>query len=89
VCRTLQHMSAPSPFQQALGEVVRMRRHAAGLTQEQLAAAAGMHVNYVSQIERGGYRVTVEKLRDLASGLNTTASSLIDESELLLVRQST
>ena len=82
-------MSTVLTFQQALGEVVRMRRHAVDLTQEQLAALAGMHVNYVSQIERGGYRVTVEKLRDLAVGLDTTAAKLIDDAELHLAQQTT
>ena len=71
-------------FQNALGEAIRARRKEKGLTQEQLASAADMHVNYVSALERGRYNPTVLKLRDLASALDTTATVLIEAAEHML-----
>lgn len=42
---------APNPI--ALGRIIRARRHDAGLTQGELADAAGTSLRLVSEIERG------------------------------------
>ena len=66
----------------AVGERVRSARNRAGMTQEQLAEAAGLHPTFVSNVERG-YRVpTVATLVRLASALGVTAGSLVDDLEL-------
>lgn len=46
-------MPEPVPSNAALGAAVRRLRTERGLSQEDLAAAAGIHTTYVSGIERG------------------------------------
>ena len=62
----------------ALGARVRALRAAAGLTQEELARAGGLHWTYVGQIERGGRNLTYKNIIRLATGLGVTPSHLID-----------
>jgi transcriptional regulator with XRE-family HTH domain len=63
----------------AFGAVLRRRRNAAGLSQEALAAKAGLHRTYVSMIERGQRTVSIETLHKLATALDTTMVDLIEE----------
>jgi transcriptional regulator with XRE-family HTH domain len=63
----------------AFGERVRAARRERGMTQEQLAEAAGIHPTFVSNLERG-YRVaTIVTLVRVARGLGVTAGSLVDD----------
>lgn len=52
-------------------------REAAGLTQESLAAAAGLHWTYVGQIERGERNLTYRNLLKLARGLGVRPADLM------------
>ncbi len=63
-----------------LGVNVRKLRLAAGLTQEQLAAEAGMERSYVSDLERGTRNPSVTALGRLAEALEV-------EPHMLLLRQ--
>jgi transcriptional regulator with XRE-family HTH domain len=65
----------------AFGQIVRERRLAAGLSQEELAHEAGLHRTFISMIERGTRNPSLEVIRKLAQGLNTTAASLVDDTE--------
>ncbi|WP_313553918.1 helix-turn-helix transcriptional regulator [Stutzerimonas nitrititolerans] len=65
----------------AFGKVLRLRRKAAGLTQEQLAGEAGIQRNYVSLIERGVNQPTIAVLFKLAVALGCSPSALITEVE--------
>jgi len=60
-----------------LGDVIRARRVAAGLSQEKLAEQIGCHRNYVGYIERGEYNVTYGMLRRLAAGFGCGVSDLV------------
>ncbi len=62
----------------ALGARLRGLRAAAGMTQEELARASGLHWTYVGQIERGTRNLTYKNLLRLATGLGITASALIE-----------
>lgn len=63
----------------AFGQRVREARLAAGLTQEALAEAAGLHPTFISNVERG-YRVpTVATLLRLAGGLDVPPGVLVDD----------
>lgn len=63
---------------EAFGERVRAVRRDAGMTQEKLAEATGLHATFISNVERG-YRVpTVPTLLRLAAGLRVKPSKLID-----------
>lgn len=71
------------PIAQRFGEVLRRRREAAGQSQESLAAAAGLHRNYVGLLERGKRVPSILVVEKLAAALETTASSLLRAVEKL------
>jgi transcriptional regulator with XRE-family HTH domain len=71
----------PPPLPRRFGRVLRRRREAAGLSQEALAAAAGLHRNYVGLLERGERAPTIVVLERLAAELGTTMSALLAEVE--------
>lgn len=66
----------------AFGEQLRARRDAAGLTQEDLAHAAGLHTTYIGQIERGERNLTYKNVLRLAWGLDVPPSEIVPQ-ELL------
>lgn len=59
-----------------LGERVRRLRKAKGLSQERLAELAGLHTNYVGQVERGEKNLTLDTLQKIVSGLDITLEEL-------------
>ncbi len=59
----------------AVGQRLRdLRRAEPGLSQEKLAARAGLHRTYVGKVERGEAATTVDSLAALCSALGTTLS---------------
>lgn len=68
-------------LQQKFGDVVRGRREAAGLSQEALAHRANLHRTYISLLERGRRMPSIQVVQQLAGGLETTMTSLIQELE--------
>jgi transcriptional regulator with XRE-family HTH domain len=56
---------------------VRSLRHAKGLTQAELAEAAGLGRPFLSRIENGHFSVTLETLGALAQALGTGPSTLL------------
>lgn len=68
-------------FEKALGEAIARERKLQRLTQEALAHACGVHVTYISQLERGLKSPTVRVLRSIANALNTTASDILTKTE--------
>jgi transcriptional regulator with XRE-family HTH domain len=56
---------------------VRQARRQAGLSQEELAAQAGLDRTYVSQVERRKRNVTIIVLARLAAALGTTPDRLL------------
>ena len=66
---------------EALCEVIRERRLAAGLSQEALAHKAGVHRTYVGLLERGLRNPTVEVALHLSEALGVSLSRLIREAE--------
>ena len=53
-------------------------RTGAGLTQKQLAARVGCAQSEISRIERGARRVSVGRLRQLATALEVPATALLE-----------
>jgi len=64
-----------------IGENVRLYRHRAGLSQEQLALQSGTNVSYLGQIERGEKNPTVKTLEKIASALGISLNELIVTSD--------
>lgn len=60
----------------ALGAVIREKRLAVGLSQEQLAFIAELDRSYLGQIERGDSNVTVLNLKQLAEALGTSIEEI-------------
>ena len=72
---------AVSPQECALVEVfavnLRKRRTALGLTQEELAEAAGVHRTYVGMLERAEKNVTIYNIERIAIALGVEPASLL------------
>jgi transcriptional regulator with XRE-family HTH domain len=60
-----------------LGEKLHKVREVARLTQQQVADAAGIHVNYNVRIERGEENPTYEKLQDIKKALKIKSLGLL------------
>lgn len=69
------------PIGATFGAVLRERREAAGISQEQLADRAGLHRTYVSLIERGKRTASIEVVRKVAAALGVSMTELIDATE--------
>jgi transcriptional regulator with XRE-family HTH domain len=63
-------------FLRDLGERVRARRAARGLTQAQLGEACGLHRTFVGSVERGERNVSVLNLRTMARALRVPLAEL-------------
>lgn len=61
-----------------VGRNVRQMREAAGLSQEELAHRASVHVTYLSGVENGRRNPTVLVVGRLALALDTAAARLFD-----------
>lgn len=63
--------------QAKFGERLRELRTRKGLSQEGLAAAAGLHRTYISSVERGERNVTITTIEKLANALGVEMRELI------------
>ncbi|HYW04811.1 MAG TPA: helix-turn-helix transcriptional regulator [Gammaproteobacteria bacterium] len=61
---------------QRLGQNIKRERLARGLSQEELAARAGMHRTYVGAVERGERNISVVSLLRLAMALDVRVTNL-------------
>lgn len=68
-------------FLLALGQAIRSRRKAVGLSQDAFAEKTSLHRTYIGGIERGERNISVENLLRIATGLNVRLSVLIAEAE--------
>ena len=72
-------------YQLQFGRHIRQLRMALGLTQEEIAHRAGMHVTYLSGIERGVRNPSLKNIRAVARALHVRVADLFsfesDESD--------
>ena len=61
------------------GRLVRAKREASGLSQEELAANAGLHRTYVGSVERGERNISLVNIYRLAQALGCPVSELMPE----------
>lgn len=73
-------MTTPDP-KMVLARNLRRIRIATGLSQEDLAARAGLHRTYVSSIERGHRNVSVENIFALATALGCEPGELVNPAQ--------
>ena len=64
-------------FTTAFGAHVRSLRRGLGLSQEEVAHRAGLHVTYLSGIERGRRNPSLKNLRKLALALEIPLGELV------------
>ncbi len=67
-------MSKPPPSQVFVtrirfGQVVRERRNALGISQEELADRSALHRTYIGQVERGERNISVDNMERLAGAV--------------------
>jgi transcriptional regulator with XRE-family HTH domain len=65
----------------AVGQRLRDRREAKGLSQEALADLAELHRTFVGSVERGERNVSVVNIYRLAQALGSSASDLLPSVE--------
>jgi XRE family transcriptional regulator, fatty acid utilization regulator len=68
----------PAAYLRALGKRVRILRLTREMTQEELAAAAGMSRNFVSLLEHGTHGVDVVRLLRIARALDVPLRDLVE-----------
>lgn len=66
-----------APLLVAVGEALRARRQASGVSQEQLALLAEIDRAYVGGVERGEHNLTLMSLGRLCEALNVRPSALL------------
>lgn len=71
-----------SPLAVRLGASIREARISRAISQERLAELAALSKNYVGNIERGEYDVTVSALHRVAVALGCQASDLLQGAAL-------
>lgn len=60
-----------------LGQIIREKREALGLTQIEVAEKAGVDRNYIGMVERGERNPSYLSLIKIAAGLNMSVDQLI------------
>lgn len=74
-------------YSDEFGPVLRMFRHAAALTQEELSERLGVAAPYVSMLESGRKYPNLEMLFKLAAALNIQPNTLIAAMEERLAKR--
>jgi len=69
---------ATPDIRERFGYVVKVRREALGLTQEDLADKAGIHRTYLSEVERGTRNHSLVNIERLAAGLSIRICELFE-----------
>lgn len=59
------------------GKKVRQKREALGLSQEELAAKAGVHRTYIGMIERAEKNITLSNIHKIAAALSLSPKDLL------------
>jgi transcriptional regulator with XRE-family HTH domain len=77
-----------SPEHAALGEAIRAERAERGLSQEQLADAARIHVTHLGGVERGVRNPNYATIVKVARALGVTPGAIVTRADELLKTQS-
>jgi DNA-binding XRE family transcriptional regulator len=66
-----------SPLAVAIGKILYAQRTERGLTQEKFAELVDLSKNYIGNIERGEYEVSISALHRISQSLGTSPSALL------------
>lgn len=69
----------PDDQKQAVGRILRRKREALGISQEELAARSEVDRSYISILERGLKSPTIETLEKICGALGTLPERIIEE----------
>lgn len=72
------------PEHQALVDLLRKHRNAAGLTQVQCSKALKRPQSFMSDVESGSRRLDIVQLRDLCAVLGISLTELVEELEIAI-----
>ena len=88
--RTADHLLLPTDPQPtgALGRAVVARRRHLGITQEHLAARAGLSRKYMSDVELGKRNLTYIGIHRIAAGLEMKPGALVQQADALYAEDS-
>lgn len=75
--------TAADPIVEAYATVLRLRRRAAALSQEQLAERAGLSMRFISLLEGSRHRPTLVTMQKIAEALDLPLSEMIRQAEEL------
>lgn len=64
-----------------VGDRIKAQRNSKKWTLKQLAATVGISVSFLSDIENGKSKPSLERLQEIAQGLGTTVSYLLGEDD--------
>jgi transcriptional regulator with XRE-family HTH domain len=78
---TLEPVTGDERLQAAFGKTVRKSRDGSGLSQEKLAALAGLNRTYVGDVERGERNISIVNMQKIAKALGVRLSTLVTEME--------
>jgi transcriptional regulator with XRE-family HTH domain len=67
----------PDKILVSVGKAIRQFRNVAGVSQEELAARAGVHRTYIGGVERGERNLGVKNLVSISRALGVPASELL------------
>lgn len=82
ILRNMPPSIKPSAAQQRFASNMRRIRLAKNLTQEKVAEAADLHVNYISSVERAKRNISIRNIERIAIALDVPMSILLmDEHE--------
>ena len=65
-------------YQVAFGQHIRYLRRRLGLTQEEVAYRAAIHLTYLSGVERGRRNPSLKNIRAIANALEVRVGELFD-----------
>lgn len=63
--------------QEKLGKNIKKARKKTGLTQDELSEKVGVHVSYISRIERGVVNASIEVIESIAKALKVKSSDIL------------
>lgn len=70
-------MKTPETTKKAFGVLIQERRKRLGISQEELAARAGLDRTYLSGLERGKRNPSLTAIAQVAFGFETTVGNLL------------